>query len=116
MTDREPDVQRVAFIQWVKPGARDAYTDAHRPENIWPDIVRATQDAGARNYTGFIGGPDGRLVVGYFETPDLDGMMRELASREVNTRWAARMTPLLDSGGDLSNGSMEFLTPIWRID
>ncbi len=109
-------MQRVAFIQWLKAGSQGEYVDAHRPENIWPDLVRATQEAGAHNYTGFIGGPDRRLVVGYLETEDLDGMMRELVSREVNTRWASRMGPLVDSGGDLSNGSMEFLTPIWRIE
>ena len=109
-------MQRVAFVQWVKPEWRDRYVDAHSAENLWPDIVLATQESGASNYTGFIGGPDGRLVVGYFETPDLEAMMRDLGSREVNARWAARMTPMLDSGGDLANGSMEFLTPIWRID
>lgn len=109
-------MQRVAFLQIVKPGATAEYVRAHSPEHLWPEIIRATQDAGAHNYTGFIGGPAGRFVFGYFETDDRDAMMRALAADEVNSRWAARMIPLLETGGDLSSGGMEFLTPIWRIE
>ncbi len=109
-------MERVAFLQIVKPGFTADYVRAHSPEHIWPEIVRATQEAGAHNYTGFIGGPDGRLVFGYFETEDREAVMRALAADEANTRWAAKMVPMLDAGGDLSSGGMEFLTPIWRIE
>ena len=109
-------MQRVAFLQWIKLGNADAYVDAHRPGNLWPEVIEASQAAGMHNYTGFIGGPDGRLVVGYFETPDLDRVMAELATNEVNARWARKIVPLMETGGNISDGSMEFLRPIWRIE
>jgi L-rhamnose mutarotase len=67
------------------------------------------------NYTGFIGGPNRRLVVGYFETSNLERVWSELAGSEVNQRWSAGIVPLMETGGDISNGSMEFLEPVWFI-
>lgn len=109
-------MDRVVFVQWVKAGSQDAYVEAHKPGNLWPEVIADTQAAGISNYTGYIGGPDGRLVVGYFETPDLRATERALAESAANTRWAQKIVPLMESGGDISNGSMEFLRPIWRID
>lgn len=109
-------MDRVVFIQWVKQGSQEAYVEAHKPENLWPEVIADTQAAGISNYTGFIGGPDGRLVVGYFETPNLRASEESLAASDANTRWAKKIVPLMESGGDISNGSMEFLTPIWRIN
>jgi L-rhamnose mutarotase len=109
-------LQRVMFMQWIKEGSADAYVDAHRPENLWPEVVADTQTAGIRNYTGFIRGPGRRLVAGYFETPDLGAATRGLAASDANARWADKIVPLMETGGDISNGSMEFLTPIWRIE
>lgn len=109
-------MDRVVFIQWVRAGSQAAYIEAHKPGNLWPEVIADTQAAGIRNYTGYIGGPDGRLVVGYFETPDFKASEKALAESDANTRWAQKIVPLMESGGDISNGSMEFLTPIWRID
>ena len=109
-------VERVTFMQWIKDGCQDDYVLAHSPGNLWPEVIEASQRAGMRNYTGYIGGPGGRLVVGYFETDDLERVTRELAENEVNRRWAQRIVPLMETGGDISNGSMEFLRPIWRIE
>jgi L-rhamnose mutarotase len=108
--------QRAAFLQWIKRGNVDAYLDAHRPANLWPEVTESCRAAGMHNYTGFNGGPDGRLVVGYFETPDLNRTLAELAANPVNARWARKIVPLMETGGDISNGSMEFLLPIWRIE
>ncbi|MBK5237908.1 MAG: L-rhamnose mutarotase [Actinomycetales bacterium] len=109
-------LERVTFMQWVKPEFREAYIDAHRPENLWPEVMDDTQAAGIQNYTGFIGGPGGRLVVGYFETPDLQKATKALAASKANTEWAEKINPLMETGGDISNGSMEFLSKIWRIE
>lgn len=109
-------MQKVVFIQWVKSGSQSAYVEAHKPGNLWPEVIADTQSAGISNYTGYIGGPEGRLVVGYFETPDLRATEEALAASDANTRWAQKIVPLMESGGDISNGSMEFMVPIWRID
>jgi len=108
-------MERVAFMQWIKDGCQEDYVQAHSPGRLWPEIVEASQQAGMHNYTGFVGGPGGRLVVGYFETPNLEQVWRELAGNEVNQRWSEGIVPLMETGGDISNGSMEFLKPIWYI-
>jgi L-rhamnose mutarotase len=109
-------MERVMFMQWVKRGSQQAYVEAHKPENLWSEVIEDTQSAGISNYTGYIGGPDGRLVVGYFETPNLAEANAFLAKSDANSRWAQKIVPMMESGGDISNGSMEFLTPIWRIE
>ncbi len=109
-------LQRAAFAQWVRQDSVQAYAEAHAPGRLWPEVIAECQRVGMRNYTGFAGGPGGRLVVGYFETEDLDRVIRETAASEVNARWAATIVPLMESGGDISNGSMDFLRPVWHID
>lgn len=109
-------VQRVVFIQKVKEGSQEKYIEAHSPGHIWPEIISECQAAGMSNYTGYIGGPDGRLVVGYFEVDDIDKMNEYLANSQINTDWAKIIVPLMETGGDIANGSMEFMRPIWRIE
>jgi len=109
-------VQRVVFTQWVKAGSQEAYVNQHKPENLWPEVIAECKAAGMSNYTGFIGGPDGRLVVGYFEVKDFDEMVKYQGQSKINVEWAKLIVPHMESGGDISNGSMDFLKPIWRID
>jgi len=115
MKERMSIMERVVFVQWVKEGSQEAYVEAHKPGNLWPEVIADTQAAGISNYTGYIGGPGGRLVVGYFETPDFSRTEKALGESDANNRWAQKIVPLMESGGDISNGSMEFLRPIWRI-
>ena len=43
-------------------------------------------------------------------------MIDYLAKSDVNTEWSKIINPLMETGGDVSNGSMEFMRPIWRIE
>jgi L-rhamnose mutarotase len=79
-------------------------------------VIAECQAAGMHNYTGYIGGPDNRMVVGYFEVESVEKMNAYLSKSEVNTEWSKIITPLMETGGDVSNGSMEFMRPIWRIE
>lgn len=107
-------VDRIIFMQWIKDGNQEEYVEAHK--NIWQEVIEDHKAAGIRNYTGYIGGPDDRLVVGYFETDDFEETTAFLAQSDANTRWAEMITPLMETGGDMSDGSMEFMKPLWRID
>jgi L-rhamnose mutarotase len=91
-------LQRVVFAQWVKAGSQNTYIEAHSPNHIWPEIVSECQAAGMTNYTGFIGGPNGRLVVGYFEVEDIDKMNDYLAKSKVNTEWSKKIVPFMETG------------------
>lgn len=109
-------MERVVFVQFIKEGCQQAYEKAHSPENLWPTIIAECKAAGMQNYTGYIGGKDSRMVVGYFEVESVQKMTEFLANSEINSQWSKIITPLMESGGDVANGSMEFMRPIWRID
>ena len=105
------------FKVFAQPGVpRDPFEKAHSPENLWPSIIAECQAAGMHNYTGYIGGPDNRMVVGYFEVESVEKMNEYLSKSSINTEWSKIITPLMETGGDVSNGSMEFMRPIWRIE
>jgi L-rhamnose mutarotase len=112
----EIKMERVVFVQWIKEGCQEAYEKAHSPENLWPSIIAECQAAGMHNYSGYIGGPNHRMVVGYFEVESVEKMNEYLSKSEINTEWSKIITPLMETGGDVANGSMEFMRPIWRIE
>lgn len=80
-------MQRVCFLLQVKKDRIDEYKERH--ESVWPDMLQALSDTGWHNYSLFLR-PDG-LLVGYFETPDLEAALDGMAEREVNARWQAEM-------------------------
>lgn len=80
--------QRVCFQLQLKPGHLEAYRAAHAA--VWPDMLVALRDNGWSNYSIFLR-PDG-LVIGYFETPDLDAALAGMARAAVNARWQAAMS------------------------
>jgi L-rhamnose mutarotase len=56
------------------------------------------------------------MGVGYFEVESVEKMNEYLSKSEINTEWSKIITPLMETGGDVANGSMEFMRPIWRIE
>jgi len=60
-------------------------------------MVAALSETGWRNYSLFLR-PDG-LLVGYFETPDLQAALDGMAAREVNECWQAQMAPFFEDLG-----------------
>lgn len=79
--------QRVCFQLQVKPDRIEAYREAHAA--VWPDMLEALDATGWRNYSIFLR-PDG-LVIGYFETDDVQASLAGMASTSVNARWQAAM-------------------------
>lgn len=79
--------QRVCFQLQVKPDRIEAYREAHAA--VWPDMLEALDATGWRNYSIFLR-PDG-LVIGYFETDDLQASLDGMAATSVNERWQAAM-------------------------
>ena len=71
-------MRRVCFLLRVKPTRLAEYRRRH--EEVWPDMLAALRDTGWRNYSLFLR-PDG-LLVGYFETDDLDSALAFVNSRE----------------------------------
>ena len=80
-------MRRVCFQLQVRPDRLEEYRARHAA--VWPELLRALHETGWHNYSLFLR-EDG-LLVGYFETPDLDAAREGMAATEVNARWQAEM-------------------------
>ena len=88
MSDRDGTTrERVCFQLQVKPGRLPQYREAHSA--VWPDMLLALEATGWHNYSLFLR-EDG-LLIGYFETDDLQASLDGMAATEVNARWQAAM-------------------------
>lgn len=86
-------MQRVCFLLKVKQDRLAEYRKAH--ENVWPEMLDALSAAGWKNYSLFL--RDDGLLIGYFETDDLEQARARMAATDVNTRWQATMAPFFES-------------------
>ncbi len=82
-------MDRVCFLLKVKPEKLPEYKERHKA--VWPDMLQALRETGWHNYSLFLR-EDG-LLVGYFETPDLQAALAGMAKRDVNLRWQRDMAP-----------------------
>jgi len=105
-------MQRVCFQLQVKPGHLDAYKTAHAA--VWPDMLIALKATGWNNYSIFT--RDDGLVIGYFETEDLQANLDGMAATEVNARWQAAMADHF-VGIDLpADQAFSYLTEVFNLD
>lgn len=112
MTAGAPRVQRVCFQLQVKAGLIDEYTRRHAA--VWPEMLRALKDTGWHNYSLFLRA-DG-LLIGYFETADLEAARAGMAAREVNARWQAEMSPFFEElSGSPDEGFLQ-LTEVFHLE
>jgi L-rhamnose mutarotase len=85
-------MRRVCFLLKVKADRLAEYKQRH--EAVWPEMLEALRESGWHNYSLFL--RDDGLLVGYFETPDLDAALAGMAAREVNERWQTEMAPFFE--------------------
>lgn len=103
---------RVCFLLKVKAELLEEYTRRH--EEVWPDMLAALSDTGWRNYSLFLR-PDG-LLVGYFETDDLDATLAGMAATDVNTRWQTEMAPFFEQLDGKPDEGIVPLTEVFHLD
>ena len=89
-------MERVCFLLKVRPDRLEEYKRRHAA--VWPDMLQALRETGWHRYSLFVR-EDG-LLVGYFETPDLQAAQEGMAAREVNARWQRDMGPFFENLGD----------------
>lgn len=85
-------MQRVCFLLRVKRDRLPEYRRRHA--SVWPEMLDALRATGWRNYSLFL--RDDGLLVGYFETPDLQAALAGMEGREVNARWQAEMAEFFE--------------------
>ena len=89
-------MERVCFQLQVKSDRLAEYRDRHA--QVWPEMLAALARAGWHNYSLFVR-EDG-LLIGYFETPDLQAALVGMNATEVNARWQAEMAEFFVELGD----------------
>lgn len=106
-------MRRISFLLRVKAPRLAEYRRRH--EEVWPDMLAALRETGWRNYSLFLR-PDG-LLVGYFETDDLDAALAGMAATEVNARWQAEMAPFFEGlDGGAPDAGIAPLDEIFHLD
>ncbi len=100
-----------AWVLEIRPGYEDEYKRRH--DQIWPDVVAETREAGIRNYSIF---RHGLTLFGYFETDDLERSIRMLTEGEANRRWDEYMAPIMKVDIDQTTGFPFLLPLIWRME
>lgn len=79
--------QRVCFQLQVDPARLDEYRERHAA--VWPDMLRAIEASGRRNYSLFLR-EDG-LLIGYYEVDDDVAAQASLANDPRTAPWEAEM-------------------------
>jgi L-rhamnose mutarotase len=103
----------VCFQLQVKPDRLEEYTARHAA--VWPDMLRALSSTGWNNYSLFLR-EDG-LLIGYFETPDLQAALDGMNDTNVNIRWQAEMADFFaDLGGARPDTGFRQLTEIFHLE
>lgn len=107
-----PSARRVCFLLRVKPDRMAEYRRRHA--EVWPEMLDALRETGWRNYSLFLS-EDG-LLVGYFETQDLEAAREGMAARDVNARWQAEMAPFFESLDGRPDEGIVPLTEVFHLD
>jgi L-rhamnose mutarotase len=105
-------MQRVCFQLQVKPDHIDAYREAHAP--VWRGMLEALRDTGWQNYSIFMR-PDG-LIIGYFETEDLQAALDGMGATEINARWQAAMGDHFVDLDIPADQAFVYLTEVFNLD
>lgn len=103
--------ERVCFRLHVRPERIEEYKARHAA--VWPEMVAALRDTGWHNYSLFLA-PDG-LLIGYFETDDLDAAVSRMAATDVNARWQADMAPFFAEDSSPA-GPLPRLAEVFNLD
>jgi L-rhamnose mutarotase len=104
-------VERIGFVMRLRPGQEAEYRRRHAA--VWPEMLDALRAAGAHDYSIFLRGDD---LFGYLEVEDLERFQASLAESEVNARWQAEMTGLIDPLTDPLTGFHQRLDEVFHLD
>lgn len=79
---------RACFLLRVRPEKLQDYVADH--QNVWPEMLEALSATGWRHYSLFLE-PETGLVVGYFESDDVEKAMSDMSKTEIDPKWQATM-------------------------
>ena len=104
--------QRVCFQLQVDPARLDEYRARH--EAVWPEMLRAIEASGRRNYSIFLRA-DGMLI-GYYETDDDAASQTALELDPRTAAWEAEMAGFFISLGGRPDQSAPRLPEVFHLE
>jgi L-rhamnose mutarotase len=81
-------LKRYAFILRLRPGAAQAYDEAHRA--VWPEMLALLKRAGVHEYSIF---RRDDLLILTLRAEDFEATWRRIEADPTNTRWQEAMAP-----------------------
>lgn len=104
---------RVCFQLQVDPNRLDEYRERHDP--VWPEMLAAIAAAGWHNYSLFL--RDDGLLIGYYETTDVEAAAAALAASPVTARWEASMAEFFPSlGGGRADQGVQRIAEVFNLE
>ena len=104
---------RVCFQLQVRPDRLAEYVERHRA--VWPEMLRAIEAAGRRNYSLFL--RDDGLLVGYYETDDDAASARALAEDPRTAAWEAEAAGFFEAlPGARPDQGAPHLTEVFHLE
>ncbi|MBN1778052.1 MAG: L-rhamnose mutarotase [Clostridiales bacterium] len=91
-------MKRVAFTMKLKPDCEAEYKKRH--DAIWPELVKALQDAGVYDYSIFLD-PDTNVLFAVQKVKECNSA-DELPTNPTVQKWWAMMADIMDTNPDNS--------------
>lgn len=86
-----------------------------RHAEVWPEMLKALEQAGFRNYSIFV--RDDGLLLGYFEADDRDAAFAAMKAFDVNARWQKDMAPFFEiPPGQTPDAAFIFLEEVFNLE
>lgn len=104
-------MRRVAFTMKLKPGFEHEYKRRH--DEIWPELVKALEDAGVSDYSIFLDSESGLLfAVQSLKDHDTASLLPQKA---IVQKWWTMMADIMDTNSDHSPIERP-LTEVFHLD
>ena len=91
--------RRFAFILRLRPGAAQAYEEAHRA--VWPELLALLKSAGISEYSIY---RRDELLILTLRAVDFEASWSQLENHPVNLKWQETMAPLFAPAEGLRPG------------
>ena len=105
-------MERVCFRLRVRADRLDEYRSRHAA--VWPEMLRALEATGWRDYAIFLA--DDGLLIGCFRTESLERAQAGMADTAVNARWQAEMAPFFEGLEGAPDTGFERIPLIFDLD
>ncbi len=89
------------------------YKERHK--QVWPEMLEALATTGWKNYSLFLS-QEG-LLIGYFETENLEASLEGMSNKEINQKWQTEMSSFfLDIDGKTPDTGFIQLEEVFNLE